>query len=137
MQPGIKLQDQDSVEVKLQTFRNKTLLPPIEAKLYLEDHDWDVDAAVAACLADNAWEQEALEKKAEQERLAKLIAEEQVAVSPGNSTDRASGPVVVRGIPIHKKDVEMKEVVSAKPVGVVGQSGVGSEAQAEIHAIPS
>ena len=27
--------------------RNKTLLPPIEAKLYLEDHDWDVDAAVA------------------------------------------------------------------------------------------
>ena len=80
---------------------------------------------------------QALEKKAERERLAKLIAEEQVAVSPGNSTDRASGPVVVRGIPIHKKDVEMKEVVSAKPVGVVGQSGVGSEAQAEIHAIPS
>ena len=81
---------------------------------------------------------QALEKKAEQERLAKLIAEEQVAASPGNSTDRASGPVVVvRGVPIHKKDVEMQEVVSAKPVGVVGQSGVGSEAQAKIHATPS
>ena len=52
---GVTLQG-DTPEVKLQVVRNATKLPEIEARFYLEDHDWDVQRSIDACKADDEWE---------------------------------------------------------------------------------
>eukprot|EP00614_Pseudopedinella_elastica_P013908 CAMPEP_0172586226 /NCGR_PEP_ID=MMETSP1068-20121228/5602_1 /TAXON_ID=35684 /ORGANISM="Pseudopedinella elastica, Strain CCMP716" /LENGTH=246 /DNA_ID=CAMNT_0013380957 /DNA_START=140 /DNA_END=881 /DNA_ORIENTATION=+ len=51
-------------DVTTQLFRNETGLGSIEAKLYLEDHGWDVAKAKRAWEEDNAWEEEAAREQA-------------------------------------------------------------------------
>jgi LysM repeat protein len=45
-----------SRDVELQLFKNDTGLGTIEARLYLDDHDWDAASAKIAWAEDNAWE---------------------------------------------------------------------------------
>eukprot|EP01039_Chlorochromonas_danica_P006425 gene6425-7084_t len=45
----------DSPEVKLQLFVNATGEGRVEARLYLEDHNWDVDKAIKAWKEDENW----------------------------------------------------------------------------------
>lgn len=44
----------------MQEFRNITMQGVVEAKLYLEDHGWDAQKALAAWRDDNEWESKAL-----------------------------------------------------------------------------
>mmetsp|Transcript_22694 Transcript_22694/g.59237 ORF Transcript_22694/g.59237 Transcript_22694/m.59237 type:complete len:311 (-) Transcript_22694:25-957(-) len=57
LKDGVHVQSNDEEAVKLQRMKNATKLPTIEAKLYLDDHGWNVDAAIVAFQADNAWEE--------------------------------------------------------------------------------
>lgn len=51
-------------DVVLQVFRNTTGLGVVEAKLYLDDNDWDPARAHEAWEADNIWEQRQLKDAA-------------------------------------------------------------------------
>mmetsp|Transcript_35902 Transcript_35902/g.83225 ORF Transcript_35902/g.83225 Transcript_35902/m.83225 type:complete len:305 (-) Transcript_35902:79-993(-) len=57
LKDGVHVQSHDEEAVKVQRMKNATKLPTIEAKLYLDDHEWNVDAAIVAFQADNAWEE--------------------------------------------------------------------------------
>lgn len=67
-------------EVVLQTFRNKTDLGQIEARMYLEDHDWDQERALKAWEEDNAWEIASAAKSSKTTRGA--VAEATAVVVP-------------------------------------------------------
>ena len=55
---GVVVQPQERTrDVTLQDFRNATGLDAIEARLYLDDADWEVAKATAAWAADEQWEQ--------------------------------------------------------------------------------
>lgn len=54
--PGVTFVAQlNTEEVKLQRFRNATGEATEEARLYLSDHDWDVDKAIEAWKNDEQW----------------------------------------------------------------------------------
>lgn len=58
--PGVSynsvVQQGDSREVMLQRFRNATGEAAAEARIYMEEHSWNLDEAVAAWKKDESWE---------------------------------------------------------------------------------
>lgn len=50
------VQQGDSREVMLQRFRNATGEAVAEARIYMEEHSWNLDEAVAAWRTDESWE---------------------------------------------------------------------------------
>jgi len=53
----VLLQQHNSRDIILQSFRNETNEGAAEAKLYLDDHDWDLAKALEAWRKDDAWAQ--------------------------------------------------------------------------------
>lgn len=53
---NIMMQQYDSKEVVLQKFRNATGEAVAEARIYLEEHSWDLDTSIAAWKTDENWE---------------------------------------------------------------------------------
>lgn len=95
----------DAPEVKVQVVVNRTKLPALEARLYLEDHDWDVEAAVKACVEDDQWEG--------------AQADYRSAQAPDQDEEKAPDlPVVVR-VPLRPNQVELElgPTAHATPVG--------------------
>jgi hypothetical protein len=58
-------------DVELQLFKHDTGLGSIEAKLYMDDNDWDVTRAKLAWAEDNAWEADQMRLRKEKEKAAK------------------------------------------------------------------
>jgi hypothetical protein len=57
LEPGVPivLQGYDRNELKLQLFKNETGEENTEAKIYLEDHNWNVTEAIKAWRQDDVW----------------------------------------------------------------------------------
>ena len=57
---GGAMAQEDTLEVRTQRFRNATRLGAIEARIYLEAAEYDVDKAIAAAKEDDIFEEDAL-----------------------------------------------------------------------------
>lgn len=102
-------------DVKVQTVRNHTKLPALEARMYLEDHAWDVERAILACQADDQWEAQQAPPVDAQHPPPAPTQED------GNGEEGAAPLPVVVGVavsaPAHPIQGEVELAVTATPIG--------------------
>jgi hypothetical protein len=102
-------------DVLIQLFKGETGLDTIEARLYLEDHEFDFDKALAAWKEDETWEKEelikqvAISEKTKEANKATVVVAESVK-SATVSTSRE--PVVAVLVEAEEPSIEMSAVAA-------------------------